>query len=367
MKIRIDAAVNFSLNYIDEEIFDYILKSHESDGIFELEVADQSSDRVVELITEDATIRGCHITNDISGDIITCKLHEPIVQELNECPAPEAQAETLEEQVITDGPLEAPPEDIPPDQEPPILAAMPVEDDSYDEDDFSFRDVQDSGSKIEKFNENLNTVNINDAPEVIAEGMNSDLASRAKVLKEQVNVFSKKMSILIELKNKIDVLRTPIENHPFIKKIIEQAKELIEDDSNKIDDVLFTKRYLIIRTKDLQTVNAIDGNNRLIGRIEFRVLLKTLFGEANTSNPIIIRNLTREYLVNNSDGGFQCPHVCLSGTPCYGSAWECVFESFVNVDLFMLTDILTRFVTTPNLGDEWGRNAKNWPIVGGED
>ena len=224
---------------------------------------------------------------------------------------------------------------------------------------FHFRNVQEEGSTNSVFNESLNVVDAYNAPEIIASGMSSDLSSKAKLLLEEVEIHNKIMTQLIESAKKIDKLRAPIEDHPDIKSIVKQSIELITGD-NKIDNILFTPKLIIVKTKELVTSDKIDGTKRIIGKMEFRISLAAFIGEQHNDSSVLIRNCDRE-LVYRSGAGYHCGHAPINGKICWGNAWEPVYDSFVNVDLHLLVDILVRFVTNPNIDDIWGSHMCHWP------
>ena len=256
------------------------------------------------------------------------------------------------------------------DRPPAATDAIPEEPDDGDIDieegngdtEAVFRNVRNEGSTDQSLNAPLNTVNIYDAPEVIASGVSS-LSSHAKILIEEVEKHNKLMSRLVESGRKIDKLRQPIIDSHEIQTIIEQSAQLIEAD-NKIDDILFTDQLMIVQTKELITSEKIDGAKRLIGKIEFRIKLASFFGETNDSMSISIRNLDREYVRGTSGRAiFHCGHVSTTGSACWGTAWEPIYSSLVKTDLHLLIDTLVRFVTTPNIEDAWGRHMKRWPVA----
>lgn len=260
-----------------------------------------------------------------------------------------------------------PHEEHPVDEEGDILE----ETDETPEDEIShntsfFRNVKESGSIL--FGADLILPIEREKYEaILASKLNNDLAGRARILSDKLGLFSRKWNELCVLQGEINELRAPIAGNPVISRILNTIDSLNNNDQNLVEKIFISAdgNYIIIRTKELTTTEKIEGYRRIIGHMEISVSMNNFFLKPSQNvYPIRIRNLDREYIINESDAdGFQCGHVRLNGEVCMGNAAEMIFNACKSQDLETLVEILIRFIRQPDPDDCWGQHLKYWPEV----
>lgn len=172
--------------------------------------------------------------------------------------------------------------------------------------------------------------------------------------------FNKLWSKLIILKRDMLLAQSKIDGHPIIKKILDQIPQV--DSHADVAEVYFTEKELVVITNELITAEKWDGAKRKIGKMRFGIGLTAFFSpqpNTNVEEIVSIKNLTQLYC----DGCtiWECGHVTSDGCKCVGTAFEMLFDAFVNRDIEYIVETLIRFITEPNKDDSWGRHMNKWP------
>jgi len=201
-----------------------------------------------------------------------------------------------------------------------------------------------------------NTVSI-----FIASKMEDKITSSAKVLESKILELNKFMTRILNLRREITELTDEVNSNPIVDSLIEEAKQLTEED-NLVERAFFTKDLFVITTKNLSTDNIIDGYRRDIGQMAITVELKCLVNKISSehANPVKIFNLTRQYF--DGENYWQCGHV-KAGFVCWGNAIEPLFEAIEKRDLLLIADIIIRFIKNPDPQDMWGQYIKGFPTI----
>ena len=169
------------------------------------------------------------------------------------------------------------------------------------------------------------------------------------------------MEQLTQKKRKLNRLEADINDNPLVAELYQQAETLRNTQGNKIEDVFFTENHLVIRTENLRAFCESDGQHREIGSMEFLISLEALIRESFETRFIVIRNRTREMVVNGGNAR-QAPHVGAQGNACFGNITNTIIELMARRDLITIVDQLIRYIETPNEGDTLGKYAKYWPL-----
>jgi hypothetical protein len=219
-------------------------------------------------------------------------------------------------------------------------------------------------SRNPQFNEALVPIQADGMAIAVASILGNETSSNARILRDKITHYNAIMAQLIDVQREINRLSEPIDNHPSITIVRESLTALRND--VLVDEAFITDTFIVIRSKEIVTERLPDISPRVIGRMEFRIKLETIFGaNRNIVDPIIIRNLDRELVSRTSDGrseGYQCPHVKLSGHACFGETLVRMLTSaLAAADIVGVFDLLVRFVKNPNPVDAWGRNITMWP------
>jgi len=206
----------------------------------------------------------------------------------------------------------------------------------------------------------LTEVDRNTVSLAITSNMESKIASSAKCLDTKIIELNKLMTKIIPLKREIGELTSVINSDPIVESIMSDAQKLTEED-NLVERAFFTDSLFVIKTKRLSTDNIIDGSRRDIGQMAITVDLKCLVSSSSGSgNPVKIFNLTHQIYSDGAD--WQCGHAQF-GTVCWGNAIEPLFEAIEKRDLFLIAEIVIRFIKNPDPQDFWGRYIKLFPAI----
>jgi len=198
---------------------------------------------------------------------------------------------------------------------------------------------------------------------VIAQAVGDESINIARQLQDALAKFDQNFSKAIALKRQVEEATQKFsENSPAIISLVEQASALVVN-YELVDEVYFTERELVFITSSLITDDRWDGHRRLIGRMRIGVSLEALFSPNPTSRDrsISIKNLTHRY-VTNSGRVWECGHIDTTGSTCFGTAFNAIFDAIVSRDLTYIVESLIRFIKTPNPNDAWGSHLKYWPV-----
>jgi len=198
----------------------------------------------------------------------------------------------------------------------------------------------------------------------IAQIVGGESVNLAKQLEDSLRSFNTHYTKAIALKRKVDEATQQFtENSPAIISIVEQANNLA-DNYDLVEEVYFTNSEVVFITTPLITDDRWDGHKRLIGKMRIAIKLEALFSPNPTAKEktISIKNLTHRY-VTSQGNVWECGHVRESGSTCFGTAFEAVFQAIVARDLTYIIEALLRFIKSPNPNDSWGSHLKYWPIA----
>ncbi len=201
---------------------------------------------------------------------------------------------------------------------------------------------------------------------MVAATLENEVSSLARNLRDKQRRFEREWTKVINLKRAIDDATAPIESHPIISSMISQVSELSRNE-NLIEQIYFIDGFVIVKTKELITENAIEGHRRVIGKMQIKINLKPVIGNSSEcADPVIIKNLDRKYYDGNTH--WECGHTPSGGRGmCWGTAWEMLFHSMADRDLGAIIETIIRFIKNPNPADAWGRHIKHWPEAPAEN
>ena len=248
------------------------------------------------------------------------------------------------------------------------LANEDNDDQDYDQDDDQDMDDEEvteevtegvnAGVVLPSLTQDQNILNDDQALAMIAGTLENELSNLGRNLHDKVNEYSILWSRAIKLKREIDEIRSPIQDNPIISNLISQVNDLRSAD-NMIDEIFFVDGFIIARTKQIVTDNQIEGSKRLIGRMEIKLNLKQISGNAQVRNVITLRNMDRRYY----DGHrfWECAHAPSDNSVCWGSGWEQLFNAILSRELPAIIEVIIKFIKNPNPTDIWGSHIKYWP------
>ncbi|MBI5793777.1 hypothetical protein HZA87_01680 [Candidatus Uhrbacteria bacterium] len=124
------------------------------------------------------------------------------------------------------------------------------------------------------------------------------------------------------------------------------------------DDYEQVSPALVVRTKEIiVSVARKEGEGmerRRIGRFEIRVPLNP---NHTWGDNVHFTNLDR--VIANLQG----PHIDADGWPCFGTGEDSVEELFKEGRVAELIEFCLHYLQRVNMGDDWGRNIHEWPLV----
>lgn len=130
------------------------------------------------------------------------------------------------------------------------------------------------------------------------------------------------------------------------------------DGNKKIEDIVVTDTYLIIKTVNLVSQWLSDDTRRNLGKFEIKIPFSSTNGE--TDGYIYLKNLTNSH----QNTGQPHPHARSETNICWGNLSTGVSMLQGDLEFGALAELIIKFLEEPNPDDPWGESIwEGWQSI----